>query len=270
MRKMAEQVKAIFFDIDGTLVSFQTHKIPDSAIRALERLREKGIKLCVATGRHKNNLDVLENTFAFDAYITLNGQYACHGETVLHKNPFKKTDILPVIQQVQQGAYPCYFMGEHEVCLSGINDAAAQLFADIGLEIPAQGDPAWALENEIYQMNAFLTKEQEAKYFAEDCPFQLVRWHPNFADVIPARGGKEAGIRAVMAAFGLSGEKTMVFGDGENDISMLRYADIGVAMGNASHAVKTAADIVAGDVDQDGLAEMLHTLGLLDEPGAQP
>ena len=46
-------VKAIFFDIDGTLVSFQTHTVPESTREALRLLREKGIKVFIATGRPK-------------------------------------------------------------------------------------------------------------------------------------------------------------------------------------------------------------------------
>ena len=67
-------VKAIFFDIDGTLVSFETHKIPASTQEALKTLRDKGIKIFIATGRPQcliNNLGDLE----FDGYITVNGSY---------------------------------------------------------------------------------------------------------------------------------------------------------------------------------------------------
>ena len=58
-------VKAIFFDIDGTLVSFKNHQIPKSTFDALYKLKEKGIKLFIATGRGKDGLDVL-NDFPFD------------------------------------------------------------------------------------------------------------------------------------------------------------------------------------------------------------
>lgn len=263
MKKKAGEIKAVFFDIDGTLVDFQTHRIPQSTMQALYALREKGIKICVATGRHKGNLEVLENTFDFDAYITINGQYAAHGDTALHKNPFQKADILPVIRHVEKGFYPCYFLGEHEFFLSGINDNVRKLFQEIDSPLPPLCAPAWALENEIYQINAFLTKEQEHTYFTGDEHFQLVRWHPNFADIIPQNGGKEAGIRAVVEAFGLSGEPIMAFGDGENDRTMLQYADIGVAMGNASDFVKSAADYVTTDVADNGVINALRALEVL-------
>lgn len=54
-------VKAIFFDIDGTLVSFKNHQIPKSTFDALYKLKEKEIKLFIATGRGKDGLDVLND-----------------------------------------------------------------------------------------------------------------------------------------------------------------------------------------------------------------
>ena len=55
----------------------------------------------------------------------------------------------------------------------------------------------------------------------------------------------------------------MAFGDGENDIDMLRYAGTGVAMGNAEEAVKRQADYVTGDIDDGGIREALEFYGLL-------
>ena len=76
-------VKAIFFDIDGTLVSFETHKIPASTQEALKTLRDKGIKIFIATGRPQcliNNLGDLE----FDGYITVNG--TLNGLSLFNRN----------------------------------------------------------------------------------------------------------------------------------------------------------------------------------------
>lgn len=68
-------IKAVFFDIDGTLVSFKTHKLPDSTVRALDLLREKGIKVFIATGRQLQSINNL-GTQEFDGYVTLNGDIA--------------------------------------------------------------------------------------------------------------------------------------------------------------------------------------------------
>ena len=67
--------KAIFFDVDGTLVSFKTHQISPAVRQALQALRERGIKLFLSTGRHLAMLDPVRQVFDFDGYVTLSGQY---------------------------------------------------------------------------------------------------------------------------------------------------------------------------------------------------
>ena len=56
----------------------------------------------------------------------------------------------------------------------------------------------------------------------------------------------------------------MAFGDGENDIDMLKFAGIGVAMGNSSDIVKAAADYVTDTIDNDGIEKALRHFGLID------
>ena len=67
-------IKAIFFDIDGTLVSFKTHMVPVATLRALELLRRHGVKLFIATGRHELLIDNAVDTGMFDGVVSLNGQ----------------------------------------------------------------------------------------------------------------------------------------------------------------------------------------------------
>ena len=61
----------------------------------------------------------------------------------------------------------------------------------------------------------------------------------------------------------ISQSETMAFGDGENDIDMIRFAGIGVAMDNGIPALQKAADYVTDDIDEDGIANALHHFGLI-------
>ena len=75
MTSNRNEIKAIFFDIDGTLVSHKQGKVPESAGRALKALRENGIMIILASGRHKIDLDELPvKDMEFDGYLALNGQ----------------------------------------------------------------------------------------------------------------------------------------------------------------------------------------------------
>ena len=62
--------KAIFFDIDGTLLSFQTHTMSPAILEALHKLQEKGVKLFLSTGRHKSMIQSVLDLFPFDGCIT--------------------------------------------------------------------------------------------------------------------------------------------------------------------------------------------------------
>lgn len=68
---MIKNIKAIFFDIDGTLVPFGTHNIPDEVKDCIRIAREKGIKVFISTGRHISWIDNLGDT-EFDGYVTAN------------------------------------------------------------------------------------------------------------------------------------------------------------------------------------------------------
>ena len=87
-------IKAIFFDVDGTLISHTISDIPPSALAALRVLREKGILLFLSTGRHKRELDLLPlHGFPFDGYVTLTG-HLCYDRdwNLISASPLPKAD----------------------------------------------------------------------------------------------------------------------------------------------------------------------------------
>lgn len=80
-------IKALFFDIDGTLVSFDTHAIPETTIEAIAAAKAKGIRIFIATGRPAviiNNLSALQDRELIDGYITMNGGYCFVGKEVIY------------------------------------------------------------------------------------------------------------------------------------------------------------------------------------------
>ena len=82
-----------------------------------------------------------------------------------------------------------------------------------------------------------------------------------FLDAFAPGGGKGPGLLTMLDKLGIPVEQSMAFGDGGNDIPMLRAAEIGVAMGNASDAVKQSADYVTAGVDEGGVAAALAHFG---------
>lgn len=256
-------IKAIFFDVDGTLLSFKTHVITPATLRALHTLREKGIKLFISTGRHPNMLSYVQSMFPFDGYITLSGQYCFCGDEVLLRNPMSRESVQALVEATQAEDFSCIYLEGTDIYINHISEHTLPFMDTLDLELPPKKDPRCALEGELYQAIAFLSEENEHLLLERAPGLKTTRWHPHFLDVIPTTGGKDKGVDAMLAHFDIPLAASMAFGDGENDLSMLVHTGIGVAMGTASDQVKAAADYTTGSVDEDGVVSALTHFGLI-------
>ena len=251
-------IRAIFLDIDGTLRDFDTQRIPDSAKSALERARRAGIMLFIATGRHKLEMEeenLLEG-LEFDGYVTLNGQYCYCGSRLVHGCPVPSQDVQAVLRMLKEDPFPCMFMEAEHMYINMADDMVKEAQAGIGTRIPPIMDVGRAANHTIYQMVPYIGPEQERRLKQELPSCQFIRWHDgNASDIIPMGGSKSEGIRAMIGEFGIAMEEAAAIGDGSNDVSMVKEAGLGIAMGNGKDALKEAADYVTGPVGMDGLRE---------------
>ena len=92
---------------------------------------------------------------------------------------------------------------------------------------------------------------------------EITSWHDTGIDIVAKGSGKDVGIKHFIERYGIERDDTMAFGDGENDIRMLKYAGVGVALGNAKEEVKRIADYVTADIDDDGVEKALKHFGLI-------
>jgi len=257
-------IKAIFFDIDGTLVSFTTHQIPSSALRAIHDARERGIKVFIATGRPLpfiNNLTGLE----YDGLICVNGAYCATADgKVISKKPVSKADLRRVVEFQKLHPVPMAFAGNDFAIACDIDadrPTMEEVFELLNIKLPEATPIECVPDLEVMQVIAFFTKEQEPQMMREvfqECDSN--RWHPAFTDCIAKGTNKATGIDDICAYYNIPLSETMAFGDGGNDIAMLQHVAVGVAMGNASDEVKAVADRVTASVDEDGVALVLDTL----------
>ena len=260
-------VKAVFFDIDGTLISFTTHTIPESTQRALHALRQKGVRVFIASGRPPLQMQFLQELtdFAFDGYVVMNGQYCYDAKGPFYQLPIPTDALRQLLPWLEKSGVSCSFVELDYVYLNRISQQVLDLYAMLGGTVASEpvDDPARALTHTTYQLSAYLPAEQEAEFLSHLPGCKAARWNPCFADIIPADGGKPVGVGKMLERFGLKREESMAFGDGGNDIDMLRYAGIGVAMGNAGDEVKAAADYVTASVDEDGVERALRHFGVI-------
>lgn len=256
-------IKAVFFDIDGTLVSFKTHRMPDSTLRALDALRRRGIKAFIATGRHELLIDNVD-TSLFDGIVSLNGQCVRLGGEVVYTHAIPAADTRAAVRYAEETGVATIFEGVDFIRINRVTDRAREGAALINLHFPEPAGIADIPDYPILQLILFGNREQEEALLRGMPSCEATRWTHLLCDIIPRGGGKDVGIGKVLERYGFSREECMAFGDGDNDISMLRYAGIGVAMGNADAAVKAAADYVTTGVDRSGVARALRRFGVIE------
>ncbi len=260
---MKGRIKAVFFDIDGTLVSFNTHTVPDSARRAIERLREQGIKVFIATGRLLKHVAIV-NDIEVDGYITVNGGYCITSDgKVIFECSFPRQTVERVIDLSEQYDFDLNVMTHQDMYVSGMGERVQKIASMINITPTVADVRMIAATQPVVQMCPYISYELEQQIMPllPDCVGS--RWIETFMDLNVRGVDKSLGIQQVMKYYGLTMAEAMAFGDGGNDVPMVRDVALGVAMGNACEELKAVADYITTSVDEDGVSRALEYFGLI-------
>lgn len=249
-------IKAIFFDIDGTLIPHGEMTIPSHVIQALKAVQNKGIKLFVATGRPPASMTHVRNQFDFDGYLTANGQYCFSNDLVIYEKYIEKDSIKQLLPYLKTNKVPVLFAKLDGCYRNEFNtgfDASSPLF-----------DENTICEEKIVQLMTPIQPEEDEEFLKHLPGCKSARWTDAFADIIPIEGGKEYGIDQIIKHYNISLSEVMAIGDGGNDISMLKHVPYSVAMGNAKNEVKACASYVTTHILEDGIINAFKHFNLLD------
>lgn len=256
-------IKAIFFDIDGTLLSHTQGAIPQSTIEAIKEAQSRGVKCVIATGRDLVEMDKLPiHDVDFDGYLTLNGNVCLDANRKMFAgNPIDpgETEVLAGIFNARR--IPFILINSERRYINFVNDIVINTMLSTHGTVPETGEYHG---EKIYQCISYVDDgmRQFLDRMLDNCT--ITSWNETGIDIIATTGGKDAGIQKFLDRYGIARSQTMAFGDGENDASMLQYVQIGVAMGNAVKKLKNLASYVTTSVDDDGIKNALKHFGVID------
>lgn len=155
------KAKALFFDIDGTLVSFKTHCIPQSTIDAIERAKAAGLKIFISTGRPVPFIINLgQISHLIDGYITTNGALCIVGNEKFGCHKLLTEDAEKVIEGCRRFGRACVVVGtEHIAVFQRTREVDEQFGANLGLKnFPfVSMDDVW--KERLLQVSPFFTPE---------------------------------------------------------------------------------------------------------------
>ena len=257
---------ALFFDIDGTLVSFNTHEIPPSTILALTQAKANGSRVYIATGRPPiiiTNLGAIEHLI--DGYITTNGALCYVGDKLVACQPISMDDVMTCINDSKEKGYSLIVVGRKDVAVLDPKGDVDRIFRQmLAVKNLDKASPLEVvLQQDILQLTPFFPSAYEPELMARMPKCVSGRWHPEFTDITANGADKGKGILAIAKHEGFNPNHTIAFGDGGNDTSMILQAGIGVAMGNAIDELKQQADYVTTTVDDDGILNALRHLKVI-------
>ena len=265
--------QVIALDLDGTLLTPEKTILPES-LAALRHARQSGAKVVIVTGRHHVAIHPFYQALALDTpAICCNGTllYDYLNKKVLSSDPLEPNQASQLVNLLD--SYDVHaLMYADDVMMYKEPTGHIIRTEKWASKLPASQRPIFkqvhSLRDAAHEVNAIwkfaLTDTDTAKLqnFTNVVEKELGlacewSWHDQ-VDI--AQNGNSKGKRLAewVESQGLSMNQVMAFGDNFNDLSMLKSAGLGVAMGNAVDEVKACADLVIGNNTEAGIAEVLN------------
>lgn len=260
------------FDLDGTVIR-RDLGISEDTLDALNRLRDRGMRLVVATGRHFEGAREHSQRLGFggnDPIICYGGSMVrrMSGETLLHRTLPREPSAGVLRWAARRGLHARIFLDGRIVTAPDTAATLSYLRTRDEPNVTVVDSPAdWLPESEEEPTKLVIVDHpNEIDGWLEEARrefrgrFFVTRSLPHYVEVSGLEGTKSRALEFLCGMWEISPSRTIAFGDADNDVDMLSFAGHGVAVGGMSAEVREAADEVIEPVDEDGVARYLEKL----------
>lgn len=250
----------VFFDLDGTLLNAES-QVDDSVASAVKTLEANNYLPVICTGRAPIEINAVTSTTGIDTYITLNGAFVQSQDKIIYQNNLKP-DLIKKVSDMANDLGDSLFMHTPERnFLSNETPFIDEFFHTLKLEVP-EIDPDFYKKDDI-PMFVILTPDDGADYQAKFPELQFYNTGYYSVDTVAKGVSKMSGIKHLLKDLGLEDKPTYAFGDGTNDLPMIKFADYSVAMGNGIDSVKEAATYITTENVNGGIVNGLKHFNLI-------
>lgn len=259
-------IKIIASDLDHTLLR-EDHTLSPKTADLLKRLHQLGIKVVLASGRPVPGLTDLNNQLALrqpdDFSIYLNGALVLdnyEGISILGRT-LQAQALIELGQLAFQLKIPVEYISTETVySTTDFGKSNYASFAPATMTFRYIKQAAFKNDKPIYKVGFANTPDvidaiQASINFSD---ISVTRSRREFLEFMPRGVNKAVGLESIVAHLDYSADQVMAFGDEENDIEMLQYAGVSVAVANARNVVKTNAQYVTDSNEEDGVFRFLE------------
>ena len=272
MRIKNKNIKLIIVDIDNTILPIGKDRISNRTKKTFESAQKKGVSVLVDTGRHYTFLPPsLFEDMNLETIVTVNGACVNNRDgSIIYSKEMDKTSMDKIVELADAHEMGLGFKfadqivtyANHEKFLAGYTHNDPKQNEKILIDDDKR---AYHLTHGLPLGTFLITDETDMSEETKAIPELTFAWSSKRGfDVFQNDITKATGAQVVLDQMGIGWDRVMAFGDAENDIPMIEKAAIGYAMKNSKQVVKDAADGVAPDCNEDGVAQILESFGLTD------
>ncbi|MCI7221484.1 MAG: HAD family hydrolase [Firmicutes bacterium] len=258
-------IKAIYFDIDSTTYIHAIHDSPQSTKKAFKQLKENGYKLAICTSRSMAEMAKLPSHYFeyMDAIICLAGAQIYVDNKLVVNHPLDVSEAKEVLSYLDKNHITYrYSCTNKDNFLNQKDDDIAALFYRLYLMEP----PVKTYDNEelvhiLYYPNSEIEREHIRKLCHKNYHLDLYR----ACEITAPNINKGTAIIECAKYWNIKQDEIAAFGDANNDLPMIKEANIGIAMGNGSPLLKQAADYITDTIENDGVYKACVHFGWIKE-----
>lgn len=260
--------KLIAMDMDGTLLT-EEKIISKKTKEAIMKAKEKGIKIVLASGRPlegiERYLEELELRSGEDYVLSFNG---CLVQNTVTKEIILKTTLkgsdLHYLYDISKKIGVNIHAFSKQGCITPVVTKYSELEGSIN------GIPVLEIDYDEIDDNEDITKvmmvdepnilDEAIKALPKEVyeEYTVVRSAPYFLEFLNKNGNKGVGVKALVEHLGITQQEVICMGDAGNDLHMIEYAGLGVAMENAFEEVKQVANYITKSNENDGVAHVIE------------
>ncbi|MDR2832415.1 MAG: Cof-type HAD-IIB family hydrolase [Streptococcaceae bacterium] len=251
-----------FFDLDGTLLNDEG-QIEKPVKKAIDKLKENGILPVINTGRSLPHTRKAMKASGITSVISLNGQYIIHNGEIVYENIIPTSTVERFIQFAKRLGHLMKLFSGEQVYATQIPQKMIDQHNSWGISVPQLATDMSNIP--VHQLLPIFSDTKLDQDYQEEFGDELTffRNSPGAIDVISKGVDKGVGAMRFIEHMGLQGVQTYGFGDGLNDIALLKTVDFGVAMENGHEEVKAVANYITKKNTEGGIIQALEHFQLL-------